>query len=328
MDRRAFLGTLGLLAAPRAARAQSPAKTYRIGVLGTARFDETRPARLFAAFVERLRDFGYVEGRNLIVERRAGPEGRADQLVELAGELVRLKVDVIVATGTLTPHAAKSATTTIPVVITNHADPVGSRLVVSLARPGGNITGLSLLGTEVIPKQLELLKTAAPRIVAMAVLWNPNSQTHDRMLNEAGAAARTLGLQLQRLAAAGPGDYDRAFTTLTHSRADALLVLGDPIFWIQRARIVTLAAKYRLPAVFPQLEYVEAGGLMGYGASLVDNFRRAATYVDKILKGARPGDLPIEQPTKFDLGINLKTAKVLGLTIPPALLQRADQVIQ
>jgi putative ABC transport system substrate-binding protein len=214
------------------------------------------------------------------------------------------------------------------VVITNHGDPVGSGLVVSLARPGGNITGLSLLSPELVGKQLELLKKAIPRIVQIAVLWNPTSQTHPRMLNEAEAPARALGLRLEQLPASGRDGYDRAFAAMTRARADALLVLGDPIFWYQRSQIVELATKRRLPGMFGQREYVEAGGLMSYGANLRDNFQRAATYVDKILKGAKPGDLPIEQPTKFDLVINSKTAKALGLTIPPSVLQRADQVIE
>jgi putative ABC transport system substrate-binding protein len=262
-----------------------------------------------------MRELGYVEGENLVIERRYAPEGQPDQLPELAADLVRLKVDVIVAGGSLTPHAAKSATTTLPVVITNHGDPVGSGLVVSLARPGGNITGLSLLSPELVGKQLELLKKAIPRIVRMAVLWNPTSRTHPRMLNEAEAPARSLGLRLERLSASGLADYDGAFVAMNRARADALLVLGDPIFWYQRSRIVELATKHRLPGMFGQREYVEAGGLMSYGANLLDNFRRVATYVDKILKGAKPGDLPIEQPTKFELVINSKTAKALGLTI-------------
>ena len=325
MNRRAFLGAVGLLAAPLAAEAQSPGRIYRIGMLGTAPSEALGARGLSETFTQGLRELGYIEGRNLVVERRSGP---AERLLELATELVRLKVDVIVTTGTFTPHAAKSATTTIPVVITNHGDPVGSGLVASLARPGGNITGLSLLGSEVVPKQLELLKTAVPRITRVGVLWNPNSRTHARMLDEAGAAGRALGLQLPRQAATGPDDYGPAFKALADSRADALLVLGDPVFWNQRARVVALATKYRLPAMFPQREYIEDGGLLGYGANLRDNFRRAATYVDKILKGAKPRDLPVEQPTKFELVINLKTAKALGLTIPPSLLQRADQVIE
>ena len=328
MDRRAFLGALSLLATPPAARAQPPGKAYRIGVLGTSPSGGTGPTRLWEAFVHGLWELGYVEGRNVVFERRSSPEGQPDQLRELAADLARLKVDVILATGTLTPHAAKSATTTIPIVITNHGDPVGSGLVVSLARPGGNITGLSLLGPELVEKQLELLKKAVPRIVQMAVLWNPNSQVHPRMLNEAEAAARTLGLRLHRLAASGLGDYNRAFAATTGARADALLVLGDPIFWNQRARIVELSSTHRLSGMFPQREYVEVGGFMSYGANLRDSFRRAAGYVDRILKGTKPADLPVEQPTKFELVINLRTAKALGLTIPLAVLARADEVIQ
>jgi putative ABC transport system substrate-binding protein len=285
-------------------------------------------ARLWEPFVQGLRELGYVEGENLVIERRYAPEGQPDQLPKLAADLVRLKVDVIVAGGSLTPYAAKLATTTLPVVITNHGDPVGSGLVVSLARPGGNITGLSLLSPELVGKQLELLKKAIPRIVRIAVLWNPTSQTHPRMLNEAEAPARALGLRLEQLPASGRDGYDRAFATMTRARADALLVLGDPIFWYQRSQIVELATKSRLPGMFGQREYVEAGGLMSYGANLRDNFRRAATYVDRILKGTKPADLPVEQPTKFELVINLKTAKALGLPIPQSVLQGADQVIQ
>lgn len=255
-------------------------------------------------------------------------EGRLDQLVRLAAEFVRLEVDVNVASGTLAPHAAKSATTALPVVFTNHGDPVGSGLVVSLARPGGNVTGLSLLAGELVAKQLELLKKAAPRIVRVAVLWNPNTQTHPGMLTEAESAARALDLRLERLEAAGLGDYDRAFAAMTQPRADALLALGDPIFWNQRSRIVGLATKYRLPAMFGQREYVEAGGLMSYGANVSDNFRRATIYVDKILNGARPGDLPIEQPGKFELVISSRAAKTLGLKIPESVLMQADQIIE
>jgi putative ABC transport system substrate-binding protein len=320
--------TGGLLAAPFAAGAQPAGKVYRIGLLSTLPPGTTGVARLWEAFMQGLRELGYVEGENLVIERRYAPEGQPDKLPELAADLVRLKVDVIVAGGSLTPHAAKSATTTLPVVVTNHGDPVGSGLVVSLARPGGNITGLSLLSPELVGKQLELFKKAVPRIVRMAVLWNPTSQTHPRMLNEAEVPARALGLRLEPLPASGLDDYDRAFATITRARADALLVLGDPIFWYQRSRIVELATKRRLPGMFGQREYVEAGGLMSYGANLRDNFRRAATYVDKILKGAKPGDLPIEQPTKFELVINSKTAKTLSLTIPQSVLVRADQIIE
>jgi putative ABC transport system substrate-binding protein len=320
--------TAGFLATPLAARAQSAGKVYRIGLLSTLPPGTSGVTRLWEPFVQGLRELGYVEGENLLIERRYAPEGQPDQLPELAADLVRLKVDVIVAGGSLTPHAAKSATTTLPVIFTNHGDPLGSGLVVSLARPGGNITGLSLLSPELVGKQLELFKTAVPRIVRMAVLWNPTSQTHPRMLNEAEAPARALGLRLERLPARGLDDYDRAFAAMTRARADALLVLGDPIFWYQRSRIVELSTKHRLPGIFGQREYVEAGGLMSYGANLRDNFRRAATYVDKILKGARPGDLPIEQPSKFELVINSRTAKALGLTILQSVLLRADQIIE
>jgi putative ABC transport system substrate-binding protein len=330
ISRRTFVATVtgGLLAAPLAAGAQLAAKMYRIGLLSTLPPGSSGVARLWEPFVQGLRELGYVEGENLVIERRYAPEGQPGQLPELAADLVRLKVDVIVAGGSLTPHAARSATTTVPVIFTNHGDPLGSGLVVSLARPGGNSTGLSLLSLELVGKQLDLLKKAVPRSVRVAILWNPTSRTHPRMLNEAEAAARALGLRLERLSASGLDDYDRAFEAMTRARADTLLVLGDPIFWYQRSRIVEMATKRRLPGMFGQREYVEAGGLMSYGPDLRDNFRRAATYVDKILKGAKPGDLPIEQPTKFELVINSKTAKVLGLTMPQSVLVQADQIIE
>ena len=291
ISRRRFVATAvgGLLLAPLDARAQLTAKVYRLGLLSTLPPGTSGVQRLWEPFFQHQRELGYVEGDNLVVERRYAPEGQPDRLPALAADLVRLKVDVIVASGSLTPFAAKSATTTIPVVFSNHGDPVGSGLVVSLARPGGNVTGLSLLSHELVGKQLELLKKALPRIVRMAVLWNPTSQTHPRMLNEAEAPARALGLRLERLSASGFADYDGAFAAMTRARADALLVLGDPIFWYQRSRITELATKHRLPAMFGQREFVEAGGLMSYGANLRDNFRRVASYVDKILKGAQPG---------------------------------------
>lgn len=330
ISRRRFVATAagGLLVAPLAAGAQLAAKVYRLGLLSTLPPGTSGVQRLWEPFFHDLRELGYVEGDNLFVERRYAPEGQPDRLPALAGDLVRLKVDVIVAGGSLTPFAAKSATTTIPIVFSNHGDPVGSGLVVSLARPGGNITGLSLLSPELVGKQLELLKEVLPRAVRTAVLWNPTSRTHPRMLNEAEAPARALGLRLERLPANGLADYDGAFAAMTRARADALLVLGDPIFWYQRSRITELATKHRVPAIFGQREYVEAGGLMSYGTNLRDNFRRVATYVDKILKGAKPGDLPIEQPTTFELVINSKTARALGLTIPQSVLVRADQIIE
>jgi len=268
-----------------------------------------------------------VEGQNIVIERRYS-EGRNERLPDLAADLVRLKVDVIVAAGTPPPYAAKRATTTIPIVMTNASDPVGSGLVASLARPGGNITGLSLLSPELAGKQLELLKETVPKVSRVAVLWNPANPVHTLILRQAEVAARSLRLQLQILEARGPNEFDSAFSAMTKERAGALLVLADPMFFGHRTRLADLAAKSRLPSVFLLREHADAGGLMAYGPSTRDNFRRAATYVDKILKGAKPGDLPIEQPTKFELVINLKTAKALGLTIPRFVLGRADEVLQ
>jgi putative ABC transport system substrate-binding protein len=227
----------------------------------------------------------------------------------------------------LSPHAAKSTTSTIPIVITNHGDPVGTGLVASLTRPGANITGLSILNPELVGKQLELLKQALPKLAHVGVLWNPSSQTHGRLLSESDVAARRLAIRVQRVSARTLEDYERAFVDIRQRRMDAVLILGDPIFWFYRARLAELALAANLPTMFVQREHVEAGGFMSYGANLRDNYRRAATYVDKILKGAKPGDLPIEQPTKFELIINRKTAKALGVTVPPSLLLRADQVI-
>jgi putative ABC transport system substrate-binding protein len=327
-----LIGGVGLvllfLAAAFAVEAQTAGRVYRIGILGTLPPGASGASTVFEALREGLRELGYLEGRNLVIEQRSAPEGSIDQLPSLAAELVRLKVDVIVAGGSLTPHAARRATTTIPIVMGNHGDPVGSGLVTSLARPGGNVTGLSLLSPELVGKQLGLLREAVPGGTRVGVLWNPTSQTHPRMLDEAEAAAKTLGLRLHRVSARGLDDYDSAFAAMARERADAVLVLGDPIFWYHRARVAALATRQRLPAMFGQRELAEAGGLMSYGANLRDNFRRAATYVDKILKGARPADLPIEQPIKFELVINLKTAKLLGLTIPPPLLLRAEEIIE
>ena len=327
MDRRAFIGTLagGLLAAPYAAEAQQAAKIFRIGYLAlnpTPHFQE--------AFRQGLRDLGYVEGRNLVIEARDA-EGKLERLPALAAELVALKVDVIVTSGTPAALAAKQATRTLPIVFTAVADPVTSRLVTSLAQPGGNVTGLSVLAPELVGKCLEQLKQAMPAVSRVAVLWHPGAMTErtDKdMLKRAEVAAQALGVRLQVLEARGPADFDRAFTEMTRARADALAVLTSSMLFGERRRLVGLAAKNRLPAVYPWREGVDAGGLMAYGPDLGDLLRRVATYVDKILKGAKPADLPVEQPTKFELVINLKTAKALGLTIPPSLLQRADQVIE
>ena len=317
---------LGIFAAPFAADAQQPGKVFRIGILGTVPPTTPEVSRIWEALLQGLRDLGYVEGQNIVIERRYS-EGRNERLPDLAADLVRLKVDVIVAAGTPPPYAAKRATTTIPIVMTNASDPVGSGLVASLARPGGNITGLSLLSPELAGK-LELLKETVPKVSRVAVLWNPANPVHTLILRQAEVAARSLRLQLQILEARGPNEFDSAFSAMTKERAGALLVLADPMFFGHRTRLADLAAKSRLPSVFLLREHADAGGLMAYGPSTRDNFRRAATYVDKILKGAKPGDLPIEQPTKFELVINLKTAKALGLTIPRFVLGRADEVLQ
>jgi ABC-type uncharacterized transport system substrate-binding protein len=302
-------------------------KVYRIGILGNIPLTNPEGARLWGAFIQGLRDLGYVEGQNITIEYRFS-EGQYERLPDLAADLVRLQVDVIVAPATQNVLVAKQATRTIPIVMTGGGDPVGNGLVASLARPGGNVTGLSILAFETVGKQLELLKEIVPRFSRVAVLGNPNTQMYPLWLGEVKAAARSLGVQLQILEARGPDNLESAFAAMSRERAGALLVPTDGMFLLHRTRIVELAAKSRLPAMYGTKEYVDVGGLMVYGASLRDNFRRAATYVDKILKGAKPADLPVEQPTKFEFVINMKTAKALGLTIPPSVLARADEVIQ
>jgi putative ABC transport system substrate-binding protein len=277
-----------------------------------------------------MRDLGYVEGRNLIIEYRFA-EGKLDRFPALAAELVALRVEVIVAPPTPAAEAAKQATGTIPIVFAGAGDPVTSGLVASLARPGGNVTGLSGLSPELVGKCLEQLKHAVPGVRRLAVLWHPGGQgerLQRDMLKEAEVAARALGMRLQIVEARGNGDFDRAFHEITTARADAAAVLPSNMFNNERNRLADLAIKNRLPAVFQYREYVDAGGLMAYGASLADLNRRAAVYVDKILRGAKPGDLPVEQPTKFELTINVKTAKTLGLTIPQSVLLRADELIE
>jgi putative ABC transport system substrate-binding protein len=330
VNRRAFLGSLtgGLLAAPLAAEAQQAAKVPRIGFLALNRGANPHVHEVFR---QGLRDLGYVEGRNVVIEYRdAG--GKVERLPALAAELVALKVDVIVTGGgTPTALAAKEATRTLPIVFASAGDPVTSGLVTSLARPGGNVTGSSNFAPELVGKCLEQLKQAVPEVSRVAVLWQPGaaSERVDKdMLKAADVAARALGVRLRFVEARGRADIDRAFSDITRARAGALTVWTGAMFFSERKRLVDLAAKNRLPAVYPQREFVDAGGLMAYGTDLADLFRRAATYVDKILKGAKPADLPVEQPTKFELVINLKTAKALGLTIPPSLLARADEVVQ
>jgi len=328
MDRRMFLSALtgSLLTAPRVARAQQAGKVYRIGLLGTVPLTNPGAARIWGGFFEGLQQLGYVEGRNIVIEGRYS-EGRFERLPGLAAELVRLKVDVIVA-ATTTPTAAKSVTSTIPIVMTNEADPVGSGLVASLAKPGGNVTGLTSRVTDLVGKRLQLLKEVMPQLSRLAVLANPLDPDHRSALQEAQAVARTLKLRLEIVEARSPTEVAGAVSAATKGQAGALFVLGGPMLFIEHARIVDLAAKGRLPVYGTQREYAESGGVLTYGILQRDNFRRAATYVDKILKGAKPADLPVEHPTKFELVINMKTAKALGLTIPQSLLQRADQVIE
>jgi ABC-type uncharacterized transport system substrate-binding protein len=320
---------LSLLAAPLAAEAQQAAKIARIGYLAS---NLAATPHQHEAFRQGLRDLAYVEGRNVVIEYRDA-EGKVERHPALAAELVALKVDVIVVAGsTLTTLTAMQATKTIPIVFAGVGDPVTSGLVTSLARPGGNVTGLAGLGPELVGKCLELLTQAVPGVSRVAVLWRPGAlgeRTDKAMLTGAEVAGRALGVRLQFVEATrDPADFDRAFSDMTSARAGALTVLPSARFLREHRRLVDLAAKNRLPAVYPSREFVDAGGLMSYGANQPDLFRRAATYVDKILKGAKPSDLPVEQPTKFELVINLKTARTLGLTIPPSVLSRADQIIE
>jgi putative ABC transport system substrate-binding protein len=318
---------LGGLFSPVAAEAQQAAKVARIGYLAT---NLVANPHLPEAFRQGLRDLGYVEGRNVVIEYRSA-EG-IERIPALAAELVALKVDVIfVGGGTRVTLAAMQATKTIPIVFTGVGDPVTSGLVTNLARPGGNVTGLSGLGPELVGKRLEQLTQAVPGVTRVAILRLPGAlgeRTEKDMLQGADVAARALGVRLQFVEARGPADFDRAFSDMTRAHAGALTVLPSNRFLREHRRLVDLAAKNRLPAVYTSREFVDAGGLMAYGANLADLYRRAATYVDKILKGTKPGDLPVEQPTKFELVINLKTAKALGLTIPQSVLGRADHVVE
>jgi putative ABC transport system substrate-binding protein len=316
---------LSLLVAPLAPEAQPLSHVPRIGVLSPGMTREHD--RNVQAFLEGMRALGYVEGQHLVVEYR-GAAGQFERFPALAAELVQLKPEVILAQGTPAALAAKDATTTIPIVMAGVGDPVGSGLVASLARPGGHVTGVSVLQPEVVGKQLEFLKAVLPTVSRVAVLWNPAHPGHASLLRAADVAAQELGVQLHRVEAGGPEAFDRAFAAMTSADAGALLVLGDPMFRQHRSRLVALEATSRLPAVHNDRAFVEAGGLLCYGANHPDGYRRAATYVDKILKGAKPADLPVERPTTFELVINLKTADALGLTIPPSLLFQATEIIR
>jgi putative ABC transport system substrate-binding protein len=313
-----FLATFSL------ADAQQPVKVPRIGNLSPGS-SYASPNR--EAFRQGLRDLGYVEGKNILIEYRYA-EGKSDRLRGLAAELVRLKVDVIVTTGGQASRAAKATTTTIPIVFTLVSDPVGEGLVASLARPGGNLTGLSSVSQDLSGKRLELLKEAIPKVSRVAVLYDPNDPAKIAEFKEIEVNARPLGVQLQSLEVRSPDEFESAFKTAIRAKAAALLVLPTSILITHRKRIAELATKNRLPAMFAYSQDVDAGGLMSYGPDFADLNRRAATYVDKILKGTKPADLPVEQPIKFHLGINLKAAKQIGLTIPPNVLARADRVMR
>jgi putative ABC transport system substrate-binding protein len=317
---------LGLLCALLTAEAQQATKVYRIGRLYPG--SPTEPNPNLEAFRQGLRELGYVEGQNLIIESRYA-EGSEERLPDLAAELVRLKVEVIVAGGSSTIRAAQHATRTIPIVMAVSYDPVGRGLVASLARPGGNTTGVSTLGTELPGKRLELLKETVPQSARVAVLANPAAGGYESVMHNLTGAAQALGLQLRVVELRSAEELDTAFATMTREGVDALIVVSDPALMDGlRGRTVNLAAKHRLPAIYSWKELVVAGGLMSYGPNLSDTHRRAATYVDKILKGTKPADLPVEQPIKFELVLNLKTAKALGITFPPTLLIQADEVIQ
>jgi putative ABC transport system substrate-binding protein len=327
MERRTFIGVItgGLLAAPLAAEAQQAARVPRVGFLGNS--TAALEANLVGPFREGLRDLGYLEGRNLLIEYRWA-EGKYERFPALIAELIALKVDVIVTAGTPASLAVRKATTSIPLVMVAVGDPVGTGLVASLARPGGNITGLTSISAELEGKRLELLRQVIPKLSSIAVLWNPASVWAVGAEKEVQAAAKVLRMRVLSLQVRAPEDFDNAFASILRDRPGALLVLADRLFLHNRARIVDFEAKHRLPGVYAYRELVEAGGLMSFGPSYAGMHRRAAYYVDKILKGAKPADLPVEQPATFELVINLKAAKALGLTIPPSMLQRADEIIQ
>ena len=309
---------LGLLAGPLSVEAQQPGKVYRIGYLSSQYYQE--------AFRQGLRELGYIEGKNIVIEWRFA-KGKRKRFHKLAAELVKLKVDIIFTGGTVGTRAAKKATRTIPIVMGNVGDPVGRGLIASLARPGGNITGLTSSNSDLAGKRLELLKEAFPKVTRVAVLWDSSRRGNDSHYKGTEAAAGAMGVQLQSVEVRPPYDFENAFRAAVKGRAEALIVTGAGMRK-HRARIVELAANKSLPGMYSNLQHVTSGGLMSYAVNRVDLYRRAATYVDKILKGRKPADLPVERPTKFEFAINLKTAKALGLTIPPEVLYRATKVIK
>ena len=326
MKRRVFVSTvgMGLLAAPLRLAAQQPKRVPRVGYLFS--FTPAEAKHLWEACRQGLRELGYVEGQNIALEPRWA-DGGYERLPELAAELVRLNVDVIVSAATPASRAAKAVTSSIPIVIVAVADPVKVGLIASLARPGANVTGLSLFTSELSGKRLELLGQVAHAMPRVAILMNPDNQSNAVFLEETRVAAQRLAVQLQLLEARNPREIERVFDA-AGERAAALIVFDDPVLWSHRKQIVALAAKRRLPAIYGYSEFVDDGGLLSYGPDRVDQYRRTGVYVDKILKGAKPADLPVEQPTKFDLVINMKTVKALGLTIPPALRLQADRLVE
>lgn len=327
MKRRAFVSAVGmsLLGVPFRLAAQPPQKVPRVGYLFS--FTRTEGSHLWEACRQGLRELGYVEGRNIVLEPRWA-DGRHERLPELAADLVRLKVDVIVSAATPASRAAKAATSSIPVVIVGVGEPVKVGLIASLARPGGNVTGLSMLTTELSGKRLELLGQVVRNMPRVAILMNPENPVTAVFLEETRVAAQKLGVQLQPLEARGPREIGHVFDAAPGERAAGLIVFDDPMLWSYRKQIVALAAKRRLPTMYGFREFVDGGGLMFYGPDRVYHYRRTALYVDKILRGAKPADLPVEQPTKFAVVINMKTTKALGLTIPPSLRLQADQLVE
>jgi putative ABC transport system substrate-binding protein len=322
MERREFIVTFALVLAPLAVEAQVAGKVWHIGIL---RLPSAADPEI-EAFTHGLRDLGYIEGQNIVIDRPAA-KGEGD-LPSVAADLARLKVDVIFSPSTRTTGVARDTITMIPVVFVTFADPVRAGLVKSLARPGHNLTGLTMIAGELAGKRLELLREALPKVKRVSVLWNPSNPDASEQLNESRSAAQSLGIALDAHAVKSPQAIESAFAAIARAHADALFILSDTMFFRERQRIAGLAERNRLPAMYHWRAYVDAGGLMSYGPNLTDLHRRAATFVDKILKGTKPADLPVEQPTKFELVINLKTAEVLGLTIPPSLLLRADEVIE
>jgi putative tryptophan/tyrosine transport system substrate-binding protein len=328
MDRRTFISSVasGVVALQLGAFAQQ-GKVWRIGFFYFGSRQSALDTGRYNVFVQGMRELGYVEGKNLIIEARFG-DGKVEQLPRLAAELLQSKVDVIVATGSPAYSALRNATTTIPIVVTVTFDPVVEGLAASLARPGGNFTGLSSMATDLGPKDLELLMAAVPQLSRVGVLMNPGNVAHPAQITRLMLAAQKVGVQVVVAEAGAVAEIEPGFAALTRERANAVIMFGDTFFVQQVQQIAQAALKHRVASIYLIHEYAKAGGLMSYGADTVDNFRRAATYVDKILKGAKPGELPFEQPARYSLAINLKTAKALGLTIPQTLLLRADEVIQ